>query len=163
MKYNQQINTILYATNLGKETRQVFRYAIDMANYYKAEIVMLHVVEPISNTARTMIDTYLSEGLSEELEKTNMKELLTIMKTRLKKFFEEECDNDLKDSISVKEVLVVSGRPSEEILRIAEEGNVDMIVMGRSSKKVRGIGIMGSNARRVTRYSTVPVLVIPTR
>ena len=74
MKYNQQINTILYTTDLGTQTRQVFRYAIDMANYYNAEIVILHVVEPMSNTARAMINTYLSEGLSEELEKKSMKE-----------------------------------------------------------------------------------------
>jgi len=47
VKYDHQINTILYATDLGSETRQVFRYAIDMANYYKAEIVILHVVEPM--------------------------------------------------------------------------------------------------------------------
>ncbi len=162
MKYNQKISTILYATDLGTQTRQVFRYAIDMANYYNAEIVMLHVVEPMSNTARAMINTYLSEGLSEELEKKNIKKLLSTMKIRLEKFFKEECDSDLKSSITIKEIMVVSGRPSEEILRVAEDGNVDMIVMGKSSKKVRGIGVTGSSARRVSRYSTVPVLVIPT-
>ena len=161
MKYDQQINTILYATDLGSETRRVFRYAIDMANYYKAEIVILHVVEPMSNTARAMINTYLSEGLSEELEKNSMKELLTEMKMRLKKFFEEECDTDLKDSVFVKELTVVSGRPSEEILRIADDQKADMIVMGKSSRRVRGMGVMGSSARRVSRHSTIPVLVIP--
>ena len=161
MKYDQQINTILYATDLRSETRRVFRYAIDMASYYKAEIVILHVVEPMSNTARAMINTYLSEGLSEELEKNSMKELLTEMKIRLKKFFEEECDTDLKPSVCVKELTVVSGRPSEEILRIAEDQKADMVVMGKSSRRVRGMGVMGSSARRVSRHSTIPVLVIP--
>ena len=162
MKNEPQINTILYATDLGTRTRPVFRYAMDMANHYNAGIIMLHVVEPISTTARAVIDTYLPGGVSEDLEKNSMTELLTTMKSRLKKFYEDECDNELKSSISVKELMVVSGKPSEEILRIAEDENVDMIVMGKSSKKFRGIGFMGSSARRVSRHAAIPVLVIPT-
>jgi nucleotide-binding universal stress UspA family protein len=162
MKNEPQINTILYATDLGTRTRPVFRYAMDMANHYNAGIIMLHVVEPISNTARAVIDTYLPGGVSEDLEKNSMTELLTTMKSRLKKFYEDECDDDLKSSISVKEIMVVSGKPSEEILRIAEDEKVDMIVMGKSSKKFRGIGSMGSSARRVSRHAAIPVLVIPT-
>jgi len=162
MQYDPQINTILYATDLGSRTRPVFRYALDMAKYYSAQILMLHVVEPMSTTARAMIDTYLSEGLSDELEKKGKKELLATMKLRLEKFYANECDSELKSSVSVKEIMVVSGKPSEEILRVAEEENVDMIVMGKSSRKLRGMGVMGSSARGVNRYCTVPVLVIPT-
>ena len=163
MKNEPQINTILYATDLGTRTRPVFRYAMDMANHYNAGIIMLHVVEPISNTARAVIDTYLPGGVSEDLEKNSMTELLATMKSRLKKFYEDECDDNIKSSISVKELMVVSGKPSEEILRIAEDEKVDMIVMGKSSKKFRGIGFMGSSARRVSRHAAIPVLVIPTR
>ncbi len=162
MKNEPQINTILYATDLGTRTRPVFRYAMDMANHYDAGIIMLHVVEPISNTARAVIDTYLPGGVSEDLEKNSMTELLATMKSRLKKFYEDECDDNIKSSISVKELMVVSGKPSEEILRIAEDEKVDMIVMGKSSKKFRGIGFMGSSARRVSRHAAIPVLVIPT-
>ena len=162
MKNEPQINTILYATDLGTRTRSVFRYAMNMANHYNAGIIMLHVVEPISNTARAVIDTYLPGGVSEDLEKNSMTELLATMKSRLKKFYEDECDDNIKSSISVKELMVVSGKPSEEILRIAEDEKVDMIVMGKSSKKFRGIGFMGSSARRVSRHAAIPVLVIPT-
>lgn len=162
MKYDPQIKTILYATDLSNHTRPVFRYALDMAKYYGAEILMFHVVEPMSSTARAVIDTYLSEGLSDELEKKSKKELLATMKIRLEEFYANDCDSDLKASVSVKEIRVVSGKPSEEILRVTEEENVDMIVMGKSSRKLRGMGMMGSSARRVNRYSTVPVLVIPT-
>jgi len=161
MKYDPQIGTILYATDLGGETRPVFRYAMDMAKHYKAEIIMLHVVEPISDTARAVISTYLDAGVSKEMEKNSMKEVLEKMKQRLKKFYKEECDSDEKSSISIREVMVVAGRPSEEILRITDEERADMIVMGKSARKVRGIGIMGSSARRVSRLSKVPVILIP--
>ena len=107
MKNEPQVNTILYTTDLGTQTRPVFRYAIDMAKHYNAGIIMLHVVEPIGKTARAVIDTYLPGGVSEDLEKNSMTELLSTMKVRLKKFYEDECDNDTKSSISVKELKVV--------------------------------------------------------
>jgi len=162
MKYAPQVTKILYATDMGSETRPIFRYAIDMANHYKAEIIMLHVVEPISDTARAVISTYLDNSISEEMEKNSLKGVLDKMKDRLKKFYREECDSDEKFAVLIKEVKVVAGRPSEEILRIAEEEKTDMIVMGKSARKVRGIGVMGSSARRVSRLAKIPVLLIPT-
>lgn len=38
-----------------------------------------------------------------------------------------------------------------------------MIVIGKSSHKVRGSKVMGSTTRRVNRLSLVPVLVVPNR
>lgn len=161
MKHAPQVKTILYATDLGGETRPIFRYAMDMANHYKAEIVMLHVVEPISDTARAVISTYLDDSVSKEMERNSMKDVLEVMKSRLKKFYKEELDSDEKSTNLIKEVIVAAGKPSEEILRVAEEEKADMIVMGKSARKVRGIGIMGSSARRVTRLTKIPVIVVP--
>jgi len=163
MKYSPQVTKILYATDMGDETRPIFRYAMDMANHYKAKIVMLHVVEPMSDLARAVISTYLDKNVSGEMERNSMKDVLEKMKSRLKKFYKEECDSEEKYTYLIKEVMVVAGKPSDEILRVAEEENADMIVMGKSARKVRGIGVMGSSARRVSRLATIPVLVIPKR
>ena len=155
-----EISTILYATDLGGQTRPVFRHALVMAKQYDAKIIMLHVVEPISETARSVINSYLSKELTDEVQKETMKEILVKMKARLKEFYEDEYVDE-KQLSRVKEFLVVSGKPSEEILRVAEEDKADMIVMGKSTRKVRGIRVMGSTARRVSRMSKVPVLVVP--
>ena len=154
-----EITTILYTTDLGGQTRPVFRHALSMANHYDADILMVHVVEPLSESANAVINTYLPKDLIEKVKKDSMKDLLTTMKDRLTKFYEEEYQNEHKRR--VKGVLVVSGKPSEEILRVSEEENADMIVMGKSTRKVRGIRVMGSTARRVSRMSAVPVLVVP--
>jgi nucleotide-binding universal stress UspA family protein len=160
MKNVPQIKTILYATDLGEQTRPVFRHAMALAKLYNARIIMLHVVEPMSETAKSVISTYLSAELSEEIQKNAMKSLLQTMKTRLEKYYDDEYSEG-KQSALVKEVQVVSGMPSEEILRVAEESHAEMIVMGKSTRKVRGIRVMGSTARRVSRMSQVPVLVVP--
>ena len=83
------------------------------------------------------------------------------MKDRIKAFYEEECGEHDKDIIPVKDILVIAGRPSEEILTAADHYKVDMIIMGQSSRKVMGSKVMGSSARRVARLSKVPVLIVP--
>jgi nucleotide-binding universal stress UspA family protein len=160
MKNKPNIKTILYATDLGENTRPVFRHALALAKLYDAKIIMLNVVEPIGETAKAVISAYISQDLSEELLKDTMQSLVVKMKDRLRRFFEEECDDE-KVCANVKEVVVVAGKPSEEILRIAEEDKADLIVLGKSSRTVRGLRVMGSTARRVSRIAAVPVLVVP--
>jgi nucleotide-binding universal stress UspA family protein len=160
MKNRPEISTILYATDLGDHTRPVFRHTLAMAKQYGAKIIMLHVVEPISETALSVINTYLAKELTDEVQKEAMKKIIGSMQERLNKFYDDECV-DGKQSAWVKEVLVVAGRPSEEILRVAEEDRANIIVMGKSTRKVRGVRVMGSTARRVSRMADIPVLVVP--
>jgi nucleotide-binding universal stress UspA family protein len=160
MKNKPEISTILYATDLGKQTRPVFRHAMAMAKLYDAKIIMLHVVEPMSETTMAVVNAYLSKDLTDEVQKETMKKVIVNMKERLNKFYDDECAEGTQ-SARVKEVLVVVGKPSEEILRVAEEDKADIIIMGKSTRKVRGMRVMGSTARRVSRMSSVPVLVVP--
>lgn len=154
------ISTILYPTDLGEQSKPVFLHALALAKQYDADIIMLHVVEPISDATAFFIHSYAPEDMSEEVQKETMKKILVGMKERLKNFYAEERDN-AEGFSPVKEFLVVGGQPSEEILRVAEEDKADMIVMGKSTRKVRGIRVMGSTARRVSRMSNVPVMVVP--
>jgi nucleotide-binding universal stress UspA family protein len=160
MNKKPQVDTILYTSDLGGQTRPVFRHALAMAQQYDAKIIMIHVVEPMSDYAQAVVRTYLSKDVSNDMQKEVMQETLSKMKGRLKKFYKDESSSG-EYSENVKEVFVISGKPSEEILRVAEEENADLIVMGKSTRKVRGVRVMGSTARRVSRMSKVPVLVVP--
>ncbi|MDP3481303.1 MAG: universal stress protein [Desulfoprunum sp.] len=161
MKSIPKISTILYATDLGKNTRPIFRQAIGQAIAHNAKIIMLHVVEPLSETAKAVISAYMPETEIEGVQKEGMKNVISHMKERIKKFYDEECEEHEKDFIPVKDILVIAGRPSEEILTAAEQFKADMIIMGQSSRKVMGSKVMGSSARRVARLSKVPVLIVP--
>ncbi|TKB06772.1 universal stress protein [Desulforhopalus sp. IMCC35007] len=160
MNETPSISTILYATDLGDQAKPVFKHALALAKQYGAKIVMIHVVEPMNEATAFFINSYTAENMSEEVQKETMKKILTKMKERLKKFYADECGGQEAGS-PVKDLLVVSGRPSEEILRVAEEDKADMIIMGKSTRRVRGIRVMGSTARRVSRMSDVPVLIVP--
>jgi nucleotide-binding universal stress UspA family protein len=158
-----KVDTILYVTDLGKHTRPVFMHALAQAASNNANILVLHVVEPMTESAQAVIQTYLSEEDVAKVQKDGMKKVLTYMKKRIDKFLQAECGGKSLDSEPIDEILVVAGKPSEEILRVAEEHNVDMIVIGKSSRKVRGSRVMGSTTRRVNRLAKVPVLMVPNR
>lgn len=160
MNKSPEVKTIIYATDLGGQTRPVVRHALAMARLYGARVIMVHVVEPMSEAARSVVMAYLSQDVTKDVQKKAMEDTLALMKERIKTFYLEE-HYEGKDSKLVKEAVVVSGKPSEEILRVCEELKGDMIVMGKSSRKVRGIRVMGSTARRVSRMSMVPVLIVP--
>lgn len=156
-----EFKTILYATDLGKNTRPVFTSALSLATKYEASIIMLHVVEPMSSAMQAVVDTYLPEGEAEKVYKDGMKSVLSEMKTRLQKFSEEELDSPSTAAGLVKEILVVSGRVSEEIIKAAVKHQADIIVMGKSSRSVLGSEVAGSSTRRVTRHTKIPVFIVP--
>lgn len=156
------IKKVLYATDLGEHTRPVFRRAVSLARRYDALLLMVHVVEPLGATGNAVVKTYLSDDAADKLLKEDgMREILDRMKQRLKRFAEDELANESEDRIPSTEFHVSTGRPSRELLRIAEENNVDVIVMGKSAHSFFGNTMMGTCARRVTRYSNIPVYLIP--
>jgi len=155
-----EIKTILYATDLGKRTRPVFRQAVMLARTCEARIVMLHVVEPLGSTGKAVLSLYLPNKKMDDLEKDSLHEIMGTMKTRLARFCEDEgamCDGG---SALVSDIVVVSGRPGDEIVRQAAVHKADMVIVGSCSQGLGG-GQLGSTARRVTREAKVPVLVVP--
>ena len=56
--------------------------------------------------------------------------------------------------------LLAQGRPSSEILRIAKEETVDLIVLGTHGKGVLDQALFGSTTERVVRNAPCPVLTV---
>jgi nucleotide-binding universal stress UspA family protein len=54
--------------------------------------------------------------------------------------------------------LVVQGKPSSEVLRVAAEEQVDLIVVGTHGKGLLDKAIFGSTTERVIRRAPCPVL-----
>jgi nucleotide-binding universal stress UspA family protein len=59
--------------------------------------------------------------------------------------------------VAVRE-LVVQGKPSAEIVRVAREESVDMVVLGTQGKGVLDKALFGSTTERVVRKAPCPVL-----
>lgn len=153
--------TILYTTDLGERMRPVFRHAISLARQYQANIIMLHVVEPLGSTSEAVLSIYLPERNPDELQHEANKKVLARMQQRLEKFCKEEAELCGKGSPNVSDVIVIAGHPAEEILHQAQKHHADLIVMGSFGKHILGRHVLGSTARYVTQSSPVPVMIVP--
>tara|TARA_R110001583_G_scaffold42466_3_gene134996 strand:- start:2346 stop:2837 length:492 start_codon:yes stop_codon:yes gene_type:complete len=153
------IKTILYATSMGKHSRPVFRQAIQVAKTYKAKIVMLHVVEPIGETGKALIQNYLPQDLIKTMHDEGLDKIKANMKERVIKFYEDEMEK-IEDLSGLDiEQLVGEGNRSDEIVDIANAINADLIMMGSHNS----LGRSSSTTRAVIKYSERPVMVVPTR
>ncbi len=155
---------ILYATDLGENMRPVFLHAIGLAKQYDAQVIMLHVAEPLSNVAAWALEAYLPKDADLDLsEEGALKKVLSNMKERLEKFYEDVMADDPDKTKLVTDIMAVSGNVAEEIQQYAEQLNVDLVVIGTHTTSGMGRGFIGSAARRVIHIADRPVLVVPVR
>ena len=158
-----KIKTILYASDLGDQTRPVSRLAVSLAQQYGATIIMLHTLEPVGSYGRALIETYVSSDDLEAVYQEGQKRVFENMRSRLKTFCAEELGEEDDMTAHVSKLVVKEGLPGETIVQLAKENEADLIVVGTH----RGVGgltrmLLGSTARYVTQHAGCPVMVVPT-
>jgi nucleotide-binding universal stress UspA family protein len=68
---------------------------------------------------------------------------------------EGKCEKDVNLNFESKE-----GSPADIILKIIEEENIDLVIMGTSGKRGLNRFLLGSVAENTMRSAKVPVLVV---
>jgi len=156
-----QIKKILYATDLSKNSVYAFRYALKMVEKYDAEMIILHVIEPIPSMARHYMKIYVDE--SKWKEKIEYEQDLAV--ERIKKRLHEFCKQETQDAPQclalVSSILVRPGYPVEEILKAADEEHCSMMVLGTHGKGFLKQTFLGSVARSVLDRAKKPVFIVP--
>lgn len=157
MDYN--VRNLLYATDLGPHGQEVFYHAAGLALRLGANIHIVHVVEPMSEYAHSLIDNYVAPELQETLRKEGYEEARNEIKRRLDKFCQEQLQGEaVTQIVSTK---VIEGLPVEVILGEAKRIGADLIVLGSHGQTALGEIFMGSVAHKVTLKAKLPVLLIP--
>ncbi|MBN1106314.1 MAG: universal stress protein [Deltaproteobacteria bacterium] len=155
-----QIKKILYVTDLSKNARHAFAYAISMANRYGAGVTILHVLEDKQSYADLLVITELGSEKWQEIRKANEMKVMEMLKGRLQDFCGEASSELPECPFITDEVLVKIGDPVEEILKEAYEKNYDLVVMGAHGHGMIADAMIGSVSRRVLRRCKKPVLVV---
>lgn len=153
-----QIESILYATDLGNGSAHVFRYALSLAQRYQAKVTILHAVEPLSTFAQNTVELYISHQKLELQHAEIRAQLLNDLRARLHEFCEKEAC--LAEEGLVVDIHVVEGDPAPTIIREATSLGSDMIVMGTHRHSVIGEALLGSTAHKVLHSCTLPTLLI---
>lgn len=153
-----EIKTILYTTPLGKHTRPVFRYAVQLAHQLQARVIMLHVIEPIGEMGKALLHTYLPEDTIRQMRDEGTGRVLEQMRARLEKYRDEELKALGRDFDFQLDPMVAEGTHVETILAQAEAQGADIIIMGKENT----FGHHSPTTHQVARRAKIPVLVVPT-
>lgn len=120
-------------------------YALQMSKALKADMTLLHVVEPIGGDATMFIDGRMIE---EEIE--GAKERLIALRDNLKD----------KEGTSI-ETIVRTGFPVDQILEMTDEKNISLIIMGTEGSRNKFQDLIGSNTYNVVKKADCAVLTVP--
>ena len=144
-----QLRQILLPTDFSGCANYAMPYAAALARATQAKIICVHVVEPV-------VPTVGYTGLAEPLPIADVSEQLEDSAEReLPKLAESEEYAGLE----IEEV-IVHGDPAAEIVRVADERQVDLIVISSHGRTGLGRIIFGSTAEAVVRHARCPVLVV---
>jgi universal stress protein A len=146
---NLQIRSILVPTDFSECGNYALSWAASLARTFNASIICVHVIEPIVPTVgySGMSEPLPIADISEQLEDSAERELPKLAEC-------EECAG-----LDVEE-LIVHGEAASEIVQVAKERDVDLIVVSSHGRTGLGRILFGSTAEAVVRHAPCPVLVV---
>ena len=150
------IKTILYATDLSKNSAYAFYYAVHMARRDDAKIVILHTVESLPQ----MLVSF--EDFDHKVAKDRWEETAKKFKERIQDIsVKVDAQTGISSVDLVSKILIRQGRPAEEILKVVDEEGCDVIVLGTHSKGFLEQTFLGSVSKSVLQRTQKPVFIVP--
>lgn len=140
------IKNILVATDFSDFSTAAIEYASSLALLYGARIHLVHVIEPgpIVGVHNVELNT---SGLMTELEANTQEQMRKFVYWKL------------KNNTNLEQV-ILQGEPHREIVRYAQEHEIDLIVIASHGRTGLAHILMGSVAERIVRLSPIPVLAV---
>ncbi|MCY4471564.1 MAG: universal stress protein [Kistimonas sp.] len=136
---------ILVALDLGEESAVVLEKARQIAEQSEARLTLVHVIEPLS----------LSYGNDIPLDLTSLlDEIVQQAKDRVAQLAE-----DFSVHVDKKDRCVIYGRPEREVHRMAEESDVDLIVVGSHGRHGLSL-VLGSTSTSILHGACCDVLAV---
>ena len=121
------------------------------------EVILVHVQRPLGKSLMgNMLGDPEMSTLKEMLKDTEFQEELDKQSEKVLSYFKEELKND--GLFKIKAVIRV-GNVHEEILKVAEEEQAEMMILGCNGKSGLDRMITGCTTKDVERRASVPVVV----
>jgi nucleotide-binding universal stress UspA family protein len=156
-----KIRNILYATDLTENSVYAFRYAINSAQKYDAQIHILHAIERPLRDFLALMFPNLDHDQLVKLWNEKKSEQVNTIQGRLQEFAKRELEVRSETQKRVASIIVVEGEPAAVILQKAEDLNCDLIIMGTHGKGSISHAFLGSVAEKVLHRVRKPVFIIP--
>jgi universal stress protein A len=140
-----QLHKILAPIDFSDHASRALRWGASLAERYDAQIILLHVIPET-------VEELSMHGSAWE-------QVIMVLEAKVETQLFEVALMELKDGLGV-DVRVAVGKPAEEIVRVAREDAVDLIVMGTHGHTGLRYMLLGSTAETVFRTAPCPVFMV---
>jgi nucleotide-binding universal stress UspA family protein len=141
-------NKILYPTDFSDIAEKAYAYIKQLQGAGMKEVVLLHVIDHRSFEVLAAHDSAMrAKDIEQKIEEESLKEM-------------NKTAEELEKNGLIVSVRLVKGVPFCEILNVAEEEDVDAIVVGSHGKSNVAEMLLGSVSEKVIRKAKRPVLVV---
>lgn len=142
------VNKILCPLDFSENSMEALDNAIEMARQLSAKLILAHVITPIP-----VVPT---PSHPSEFDISSYREML-------KDTADKNMDSIVKDKIPSGvefEKIISSGDPAQEIDKIAQNEDVDLLIISTHGRSGLKHLIFGSVAEKIIRHTPCPVLTI---
>jgi nucleotide-binding universal stress UspA family protein len=152
------IKKVLCPTDFSDPSLIALKAADELASHFSSSLYVVHVIEPIPAASMYIGDSQSME-VPEEPKGFNIPEYQQHLEDSARTLLRRTIDENISEGIEVRPFLV-HGDAADEITRIAEEEDIDLIVIATHGHTGWRHLVFGSVAERVVRMSSHPVLTI---
>jgi len=142
-----EIKKILVPVDFSENSQKILRTAVDFAAKFKAEVVIVFVVQSFDDYSGFFVPHMPIIQLEEEMVKS--------AKEKMKSFAAETLNGSVPHTTAI-----LSGDVVEEINSFAAKEKADLIVMGTHGYKGLDKILFGSVAEKIVKTAPCPVLTI---
>ena len=143
-----EVKKVLWPTDFSSSAQKALPYVTDLTQKYQAEIHVLYVIEDIAH----------HKGWYGDFDKSHVDKLMEWANKSATKRLGQICEKYLDGCpLYIKHIAI--GDPAQEILKLIENEEVDMVVMASHGEK--GNFRFGSVTEKVLKNSPVPVTTVP--
>lgn len=141
---------VVCALDVRAVSTAVLQAALPMARTPGSRLTLLHVVPGPSPELASRFAAHFS-----------VPEFHRLLADDAWRRLQDVIPRDWLPAVAAVHARVVTGTPSDEIVRVADEGNADLIVMGVTGRGPIARQLVGSTTTRVIRRSSCAVLAVP--
>ena len=142
---------ILCPVDMHPRSKMALRKAINIAHQFNSKIVLLSIHEEFLSKKQMIMSRVSVSSLGDEFKK-----IATEAKNDMKNLVKELEADDIKC-----EYILRDGTPADIIVKLSNEMDIDLIVMGTNGRESLLDYIVGSTTQKVVEKSKCPVLVMP--
>ncbi|MCB0629489.1 MAG: universal stress protein [Saprospiraceae bacterium] len=141
---------ILVPTDFSPTAKTAYHFAVEMARYKRLPIKLIHCYIPETDPAFPYMAVNTQEFLDARQE----------LITRFRQHTPAPHDGGMIVPVEVS-TEIKAGYPTEEIVRMSEDPDMDMIVMGTTGEHGLAGQLFGSVSTHISRKAYCPVLLVP--